>query len=423
MNTSLCQIVAMLDAAAGKPGFLDVLFEKNKAAALNGKAVVIFGAGGLGREMHAALKHEGITVTAFCDNDMTKTGSHIEGTPVISFRDMAHLHRDSLIIIAVLRHRMALTKQLTEAGIPEANIACKNSESDFLFMYSMIGSQVLFSNHEVHCHPESYLDYLIRNQEKVEQTYKLLHDEKSKRLLITKLALMASNRNYELFCDFIRNFSEPYRECNFSDYEGTPEDHYYFNNDIIAPENGDIYVDIGAYDGDSIITFVDACQQRGVQYEHVFAFEPDASCYKKLLAVSAAYPYVSCHAQGLWSESTMLRFASSENAIHDQAAVISEQGDIEIEVVSLDDFLQGKKASLIKADPGGDVIPQVLRGAIDTIRKHHPKLALGAYHGIDSIFEIPLLVHDICPEYKIFLRHNTYHLCDTDLIATCACDE
>ncbi len=114
----------------------------------------------------------------------------------------------------------------------------------------------------------------------------------------------------------------------------------------------------------------------------------------------------------------MLRFKSSGSAIHDQAGTIDDSGDIEIEVVSLDECLQGEKVTFIKMDPGGNVIPEAIQGAAGIIAQHKPKLALGAYHALESIFEIPLLVHRICPDYKLFLRHNTYHLCDTDLYAT-----
>lgn len=419
MNSVMSQIIAMIDAAAGKPDFLDALFAENKGDALSGKPVVIFGAGGLGREMNSTLKYAGVNAVAFCDNDAAKAGSSIDGLPVISFHQLAHEHLGSLVIIAVSKHRATLARQLMDAGVAATNLSCVNDESDFVYMYSMIGSQVLFSSYEAHCQPKSYLDYLIDNQDRVARAHDLLHDAKSKSLILAKLALMASNRSFELFRNFIRDFSEPYHDFGFAGYDGTPEDHYYFNNDVIDLDDGEIYVDIGAYDGDTTITFTEACRHRGIEYERIFAFEPDTACYKKLLAMSSAYPNLSCHQQGLWSESTTLRFESSENSIHDQAAVISELGNIEIEVVSLDDFLKGEKVTLIKADPGGNVIPQVLRGAARTIRKYHPKLALGAYHGADSIFEIPTLLHDICPDYRISLRHNTFHLCDTDLIATC----
>jgi len=418
MNNVMSRIIAMIEAAAGKPDFLDAVFGENKASALRGKPVVIFGAGGLGREMNSTLKQAGVNAAAFCDNDISKAGLLIDDLPVISFHDFLREHPDSLVVISAVKHRPAMARQLLDAGIPAKNIACMNEEADFVFMYSMIGSQVLFSIYETHCLPKSYLSYLIENQQKIEKAYNFLHDSRSKSLMLAKLALMASDRSFELFRNFIRDFSEPYRDFGLDGYEGTPEDHYYFNNDVIDVEDGEIYVDIGAYDGDTIVTFVDACRARQIRHSQIFAFEPDEACYKKLTAMASSYPNLSCHPQGLWSESTVLRFESSGNAIHDQAAVISKTGDIEIEVVSLDDFLGGRKVSLIKADPGGNVIPQVLRGAVETIRTHRPKLALGAYHGAASIFEIPILLGEICPEYRISLRHNTFHLCDTDLIAT-----
>jgi len=84
----------------------------------------------------------------------------------------------------------------------------------------------------------------------------------------------------------------------------------------------------------------------------------------------------------------------------------------------MDDFLKGEHVSFIKMDPGGNVIPAVLKGAARTIAHNKPKLAIGAYHTIESIYEIPLLVHSICSDYRLYLRHNTYHLCDTVLYAT-----
>lgn len=112
-----------------------------------------------------------------------------------------------------------------------------------------------------------------------------------------------------------------------------------------------------------------------------------------------------------------MRFISSEKAIHDQAGIISGTGDVEIEVVSLDDFLAGQEASFIKMDPGGNVIPEAIKGSATTLAKFRPKLAVGAYHGLESIYELPLLLNQICPDYRLYLRHNTFHLCDTDLYA------
>lgn len=419
MNKVLNEIADLIEAAASKPDFLDALFGMNKTDAQRGKPVVIFGSGSLGKEMRLALARNGVQPVAFCDNDSNRVGSTIDGLPVIGFDSLLRNHRNSLIAIAALKHREAIARQLLDAGISTANITCRGAESDFVYMYSMIGTQVLFSGYADQCRPESYMDFLINRQDRIARAHGLLHDAKSQSLLITKLALMASRGSFDIFCNFIREFSEPYREFGLAGYEGTPEDYYYFNNDVINLADGEIYVDVGAYDGDTVETFVEACRRKNIEYKHIFAFEPDGVCYEKLRSSSGKYTRITCLPLGLWSEPTTLRFKSSGNAVHDQAAEIASDGDMEIKVVSLDSFLKGDRVTFIKMDPGGNVIPQVLRGAADTIRKHRPKLVAGAYHGADSIFEIPLLAYELCPVYKISLRHNTFHLCDTDMLATC----
>jgi FkbM family methyltransferase len=419
MNSVLREIVSLTETSAGKPGFLDALFGPAKANALQGSSVVIFGAGSLGCEMLMALSRNGVRPAAFCDNDKSKAGVIVNGLPVIAPQELYSSHGNSLIVIASLKHRASIARQLLDAGFPAANICCATDDAEFIYMYSMIGTQALLIDYEAQCKGENYLDFLILNQDKIAQAHDLLQDAKSRSLMITKLALLASRGSFWLFCSFIREFSESYREFGFAGYEGTPEDYYYFNNDVLNLADGEIYVDIGAYDGDTIETFLAACQRKNIDYEKIIAFEPDITLFAKLKHASATYPKVSCHRLGLWSETTTLRFKSSGNVIHDQAAIISEIGDTVIEVVSLDDFLQGEKVTLIKMDPGGNVIPQVLLGAANTIKAYRPKLAAGAYHGIGSIFEIPLLVNKLCPEYRISLRHNTCHLCDTDLFAIC----
>jgi len=54
-------------------------------------------------------------------------------------------------------------------------------------------------------------------------------------------------------------------------------------------------------------------------------------------------------------------------------------------------------------DPPSNIIPEVLQGAYFTIQKFQPKLAVGVYHGHDSIFEIPLLL-------KKYVLNTAWHL-------------
>jgi FkbM family methyltransferase len=420
MNAIIKQISERISSAQNKMGFLDVLFGTHKQEAFNGTPVVLFGAGGLGKELCSTLKHNGISPVCFCDNDGSKSGSLYCGIPVISFDELKKSHQGSLIVVSTQKHLKSVTKQLLENGFRADRVLCKESDlgTNLVFMYSMIGTQSLLTGFKQQYAPRTLLDVLWQNEQKVLDAYTLFADRKSKELLLAKLALLASDENFELFKHFILTFSEPILEFGIFNYEGTTEDYYYFNNDVFSLSQNEVLVDVGAFDGDTVQTFVHACSKHHLDYKRIYAFEPDPQCYKALRKNTSAYKNIFCHQLGLWSESKVLRFMTSDNAIHDQAGAISNIGDVEIQVVSLDDFLQGEEVTFIKMDPGGNIIPEVIRGATGAMAKYRPKLALGAYHSLEAIFDIPLLVKSICPEYKLYLRHSTYHLCDTDLFAT-----
>jgi FkbM family methyltransferase len=420
MNIIARQIVKCIESHQDMPGFLDVLFGEHKQEALSGVPVVLFGAGGLGEELFSTLRSHGVSPVCFCDNNDSRRGGKYCGIPVIGFQELKESFRNSLIVISSHKYMGSMTDQLLKNGFSGDRVFCKTSDASapIIFMYSMIGTQSLFSNYEQQCGSRTVFDTLLEHEQSLLDAYDLFADQHSKGLFISKLALMASNGNFELFREFIQSYSQPVLEFGYGNYDGTPEDYYYFNNDIISLSPDEVYIDVGAYDGDTVYTFVEACKKNGVDYARIHAFEPDPQCYQALLKNTADYKDVTCHRSGVWSRSQVLRFKSSENAIHDQAGTIDHSGDIEIEVVSLDDILQGERVTFIKMDPGGNVIPEAIQGAAGIIAQHKPKLALGAYHGLESMFEIPLLVHRICPEYKLFLRHNTYHLCDTDMYAT-----
>jgi FkbM family methyltransferase len=420
MNSLSKQIIESIDSAREKPGFLDVLFGAHKHEALQGTPVVLVGAGGLGEELCATLRTNGVYPVCFCDNNASQKGSMYCGIPVITFQELKESFQDSLIVIASHKYIAPMTDQLLKNGFSGDRVLCKVSDvsAPIVFMYSMIGTQCQFAGYKQQCGTRTVMDALMEHEQSLLEAYDLFADKHSQGLFVSKLALMASDGNFELFRNFIQCYSQPVLQFGYGNYDGTPEDYYYFNNDVISLSPDEVYIDVGAYDGDTVYTFVEACKKNRVDYSKIHAFEPDPHCYRALLKNTADYENVVCHPKGVWSQSQVLRFKSSENGIHDQAGAIDHSGDIEIDVVSLDEILQGEKVTLIKMDPGGNVIPEAIRGAAGIIAQHKPKLALGAYHALESIFEIPLLVHRICPDYRLYLRHNTYHLCDTDLYAT-----
>lgn len=72
--------------------------------------------------------------------------------------------------------------------------------------------------------------------------------------------------------------------------------------------------------------------------------------------------------------------------------------------------------TFIKMDIEGAELA-ALKGAKNTIKMYKPKLAICVYHNPLDIIEIPKLIKEIEPSYKLYLRHYSKFYSDTILYA------
>jgi FkbM family methyltransferase len=174
----------------------------------------------------------------------------------------------------------------------------------------------------------------------------------------------------------------------------------YFPEDICRVRPDEVFIDCGAYDGDTIRLFLDQSESK---FERVIAFEPDAANFEILTrTVAGLEPDVRKRIQ--------LRHAatSSENARvllaeGNGAASSIGSGDCEVDAVALDNELSGTRITYLKMDIEG-AEAATLNGAANVIRQHTPVLAISAYHRQSDIWSIPLLIQSIHPHYSFFLR-------------------
>ena len=117
--------------------------------------------------------------------------------------------------------------------------------------------------------------------------------------------------------------------------------------------------------------------------------------------------------KGAFSEAGQLYFCEGNGPGNS----ITSQGDNKIEVISIDEMLQGDKATYIKMDIEGAEMAALL-GAQNTIRKYKPKLAICIYHKPDDLWKIPTYILKEYPWYKIYIRHYSYDIFETVLYAT-----
>lgn len=129
-----------------------------------------------------------------------------------------------------------------------------------------------------------------------------------------------------------------------------------------------------------------------------------------------------CYKAGVWSNSGELLFrvghGDDNNIIADRdRSNYSEEEIITIPVQSIDETEESCKATYIKMDIEGSE-QMALLGARKTILRNKPKLAISIYHSDEDMVRIPLLIHELVPEYKLYIKHHSNGVPETVLYAT-----
>ncbi len=184
----------------------------------------------------------------------------------------------------------------------------------------------------------------------------------------------------------------------------------YFPEGIIELSENEVFVDGGAYTGDTLLAFVRKAKHK---YSRCYAFEPEPENAAKLNALAGRQGFrdVSIIAKGLWSKGDALRFAAAEGTA---GSAISAVGSLSIEVDSIDNA--APDATFIKLDVEGAEL-EALKGAAATIKRNRPKLAVCLYHKSGDLFEIPLFLKSLAPEYRFYLRQHQPVSCELVLYA------
>ena len=171
----------------------------------------------------------------------------------------------------------------------------------------------------------------------------------------------------------------------------------------------EIYVDLGAYNGDTVEGFLQLTNKR---FKKIYALEPDRKNFtrlrRRLYYISANL--LEARNEAVWSSDTRLMFYNKSGRSSSFTANISEQTKgrgYETDARSVDSILDGKPATLIKYDVEGSE-REALLGTEQTIAKYKPRLIVSLYHRVGDLIELPLLIHELNPGYKLYLRHHPY---------------
>jgi FkbM family methyltransferase len=185
-----------------------------------------------------------------------------------------------------------------------------------------------------------------------------------------------------------------------------PEKAIYFEPDVMPLHDHEVFVDGGAFDGDTVRDFHRATSGR---YDHIHSFEIDPGNFDAFRAKTRDIPNVTLHGVGLWSTPAELAFEHRT----DNGSRVSAAGSRRAFMEPLDNREVGAP-TLIKLDVEGAEV-EALKGASRLIRRHKPKLAICAYHRSDDFVNLIDTVMSIRDDYRFALRHYSPIIYDSVL--------
>lgn len=330
---------------------------------LQDHTVVAFGLGKFFEDTHDRL-FQMCRVDYISDNDENKRSKgELYGKKIIHPEEIAKL--ENPFVIAVVGGYIPIRNQMRQMGVPVMHI------SEMHFSEYIKGKDT---------------QWLENSKQDIYKCLDILEDDESRSALVN------------IFCNRI------YGSKTDTDYESFATDGGYFKTGILTVDKGEIFVDCGAYIGDTIEEFIEECDE---EYKKIYTFELSRENYPTLLKTIEKYSskdLINPYNAGVWNEKGRMSYCNFGET--DGCQLIEYEGADIADLVALDDVIPvEEKVTLMKMDIEG-AEQNGIKGARRILESDKPKLAICLYHRPEDLWEIPLLIKEINSEYRLFIRHQ-----------------
>lgn len=322
--------------------------------------VILYGMGDGADKIIRVLDEFGVTVSDIFASDEFVRGHSFHGFKVKKYSEVCNLYQDANVLLCFAAHTPDLYERFDTIS--------KNF--NFFAPDVPVIGKGLFT-----------LDYFNQNADKIKNVYEMLEDDLSK----------------EVFENII--FYKLSGNIKFLKLADTPKTEAY--TEILRLSDSESFLDLGAYTGDTVEEFVDITKGK---YKSVFAIEPDIRSFKKLSAYLENVPASSAVNCGIGSTDEIMLFSNKAGRM---SSIGVEKG-IPTQIHKIDTLCKNHSLvpTYIKMDLEGEE-KNALSGGSSTL-KNRPKLLISAYHRTEDIFDLPLYIKELNPEYKIFIRKHNY---------------
>ena len=325
---------------ASKQSWERMLFDR--LAGSSASSIVLFAAGGNGRKILRGLRSLGIEPLAFSDQDPRLWGTEVDGLVVLPPEVAAKKYgENSTFVVTILSPGPNKAFPIVREWLRALDCKTVIPFPALTFKYP---SQFL---------PNYYVDLphrVIEEADLVREAYNLWTDDESRREFLDQIQ-WRSLLDYDALSASISSEVQ------------------YFPEGILSRRTDEVFVDCGAYDGDTIRSFLGFT--RG-EFGRLVALEPDPVNFEKVSSFvrSLSRPIqsrIELIQAGVGRKREILRFSANGNS----SAAISEEGPLEIEVVPLDEVALDPPPTYIKMDIEA-AEPDAIAGAAGVIRGTPP---------------------------------------------------
>ncbi len=328
------------------------------------KKIVLYGMGDGAEKIRAVLDSIGVAVDDIMASDEFVRGHSFMGIRVKKLSEIEEFYGDSFIILVCFGTQLPDVMDRIYAMAEKHELYAPN--------VPVVGDG-LFT-----------LDYAREHYKELKTVYDMLADEQSKLVFENVI-------RYKLSGDIML-----LKQCE------TPREEMY---DLLKVGAEEIYVDLGAYNGDTLVEFLNETSMR---FRKLYAMEPDHKNYEKLkrrlyMIGSGLLEAYNC---GAWDSETTMMFSMRAGRSSKVDSGTVKRGR-EVRMMSVDHMLQGGEATIIKYDVEGSE-QQAINGSRQTMQSFRPRLNVALYHRNEDMFAIPLQIASINKRYKLYLRHHAY---------------
>lgn len=328
------------------------------------KHIVFYGTGDGADKIAAKIESLGKEISGFfVSDDFYRPGKQFRGKDILTQSLAEKLFGDFLCIVAFGSRRTEVLENIERV---------RRTHETYIPDMPLCGD-VLFDK-----------EYFESNRDKYEKVMSILSDDYSRKTLDDIINFrLTGNPEYIYDC-----------QCNDNEYRSILDKEY------------TAYADLGAYTGDTLKCAIEDYPSLNL----AVCMEPSEKPFSKLAeyANSFFYPDTIVVNAAAWDKAEKGYFLDGggrgSKVIGEKTKSLSGSKNKVVEYLPLDDVCEVKNEKLlIKYDVEGAEL-RAIKGSEKTIHSNDTDLEISLYHRSGDIFDIPLYVHEMLKEHRLYIR-------------------